>query len=141
MAAAWNETPARPDSGNPAPVGRKLVVQLGPVAELGELAGRAARRERAGQGIKLGMDLPAPGEYRVALSQRGWIELAEEGDMGRVLGAATSDKRLACAGIAKNLGFEALQPGLHFLQITEVPAEEVEILIWPAAGLPVGSQK
>jgi hypothetical protein len=141
MAAAWYESPMRPESGKAVPVGQKLLIQLRPVTELGELGGRAAQRERAGRGIRLKIDLPASAEYRVALSQRAWIELIEEGGRGRVLGAATSDKRLACTGIAKNLGFDVPQPGLHVLQITEVPAEEVDVLVWPASGLTAGSQK
>lgn len=141
MATAWNEAPARLESGKEAAVGRRFLAPLVPVAELGELAGRAAQRERAGRGIRLRLNLPAPGEYRVALDRRAWIELAEEDPGGRGLGAATSDKRLACAGIVKNLGFEALQAGPHMLQITEVQAEEADILVWPAAGLPAGIPK
>jgi len=143
LAVAWGVPPVQVPAGETgaAPVGRKLSLRLGPGGTCGQAIGRAGSRGVGeGRGGTLVLEVPSPGEYRVALSQRAWIELAEQSPPGRVLPATTSDKRLACAGIAKNLGFEVLSPGPHLLQITEVAADEVEILFWPASGMPAGRQ-
>lgn len=68
------------------------------------------------------------GLYRVSASQRVWIDLVADGVPALAVG---SDKRLRCAGIAKNLSFELTEDTRYSVQVSGGIEAAIDILITP----------
>lgn len=108
-------------------------IALGRVARLGLVNRRQAgfvvapgrEAPRATNGGVFAFEVRRAGAYRVALSERAWIDVATENE---IVDSVGHEHGPACSGIAKIVDF-ALTPGSYSLQISGIGATTVKAMV------------
>lgn len=105
-------------------IGRAATLRLQPAASL-RLVRVPATASANARGGMVAFDVRRPGSYRVALESQGWIDVLKD---GQPLESNSHGHGPHCTGIRKLVGF-ALKPGVYVLQLSNVPQDEVRVLI------------
>lgn len=121
----------RPEGDPIVPLNTKVRLKLVP-AEQVTLAAKPRSPEMAsGVAGLVTFRSGKAGEYRFSTSAYAWIEITPVGGGGEKPGITNSDRRVTCAGIGKNLGFELAADTHYWFQISGTDKEDVDLLITP----------
>ncbi|CAA9524287.1 MAG: hypothetical protein AVDCRST_MAG91-2400 [uncultured Sphingomonadaceae bacterium] len=115
-------------AGSRLAVGRAMTVRLRPIAAV-QYAAPPERPGAAGTyGATLTLDVARAGTYRVALSDRAWVDLVAT---GRTIASTAHGHGPACSSIRKIVSFP-LRPGRHTLQLGGNAKDRIAVLVTPA---------
>lgn len=132
---AWTRPPVtidalrQPGPGAQLLAGVRTRIALAPAESVAPLVHGRPESFRPGShaGI-IAFDPPRDGFFRVATSERVWIELVSDSS-GKPAVAATSDKRANCNGIVKNLAFYLTGGSRYWLQFSGVAHPRIDVLV------------
>lgn len=114
--AHWTEAPADTLMPDGAPVS---VIAAPPAPD--------AAAARSGNAATLRFTVARPGRYRLALDQKGWIDVRVDGD-ATLLESVDHGHGPACSSVAKFVAFD-LQPGRYRLDLSGLAGTQAKVML------------
>jgi hypothetical protein len=119
----WNSPAAL--TGSELPVGQAARVNLFPTPEVRYAAPQERPADDASFGGVFTVTISTPGNYRVALGTRGWIDVVSAGS---IITSSAHGHGPECTGIRKMVDFP-LTPGTYTIQIAGSPEPDTTVLV------------
>lgn len=121
--AGWGH----PNASAPG-VGQEAMLTLQPAGKVTFKPALAKRAVAGTYGGYFPLTVSKAGRYRVAVSERAWIDLVQRGER---LKSADHAHGPACSGIAKVVAYD-LKPGRYWLQLSDAKAKSIGLMVSPA---------